>query len=543
MNLAKLHEAISEHFHDRECLVYGDRRFSWGQFTDRSRRLATLFRRHGLGAHAERQELENWESGQDHIALYMHNCNEYMEGLMGAYKCRAVPFNVNYRYQQEELLYLLQNAQTKAIIYHARFAPLLDRIRAQLPEIKLWLQVDDESGQPLLPRALDYESALLASPAAPMDKSASADDLFMIYTGGTTGMPKGVLWRQQDIFHALIASYLPEGITLEEVVTRVKNRKARAKTSMALPPFMHASGCCIALGTWFMGNTLLIQSTTDRFDAEEVVAEMESEQVSSIAIVGDAFADALLAVLDRKKCDLSALRLISSGGAMLSERNKLRFQKHLPQAIIYDVMGSSETGQQGMNISRDQQVASSVDFQMVDGSTVIDTHMNSIVQAGSDEVGWMAQCGRVALGYLNDPAKTKKTFPVVEGVRYSVPGDRARVNADGSFRLLGRESVTINSGGEKVFCEEVESVIKRQPDIRDAQVIGTACERFGQQVTALVAPRDGSELTAEDIRQHCRKYLADYKTPRRVLLVDNIQRTLTGKPDYEWAEAIAKQLL
>jgi len=543
MNLAKLHEAISEHFHDRECLVYGDRRFSWGQFTDRSRRLATLFRRHGLGAHAERQALENWESGQDHIALYLHNCNEYLEGLLGAYKCRAVPFNVNYRYQREELLYLLQNAQTKAIIYHARFAPLLDQIRAQLPEIKLWLQVDDESGQPLLPRALDYESALLASPAAPMDKSASADDLFMIYTGGTTGMPKGVLWRQQDIFHALIASYLPEGITLEEVVARVKNRKARAKTSMALPPFMHASGCCIALGTWFMGNTLLIQSTTDRFDAEEVVAEMESEQVSSIAIVGDAFADALLAVLDRKNCDLSALRLISSGGAMLSERNKRRFQQHLPQTIIYDVMGSSETGQQGMNISRDQQVASSVDFQMVDGSAVIDTHMNSILQAGSDEVGWMAQCGRVALGYLNDPAKTKKTFPVVEGVRYSVPGDRARVNADGSFRLLGRESVTINSGGEKVFCEEVESVIKRQPDIRDAQVIGTACERFGQQVTALVATRDGSELTVEDIRQHCRKYLADYKTPRRVLLVGNIQRTLTGKPDYEWAKATAKQLL
>jgi fatty-acyl-CoA synthase len=543
MNLAKLHEAISEHFYERECLVYGDRRFSWGQFTDRTRRLATLFRQHGLGAHQDRSELENWESGQDHIALYLYNCNEYMEGLMGAYKCRAVPFNVNYRYQQEELLYLLQNAQTKAIVYHSRFAPLLERIRAQLPEIKLWLQVDDGSGQALLPGALDYESALLASPAEPMDESASGDDLFMIYTGGTTGMPKGVLWRQQDIFHALIASYLPDGITQEEVVEKAASRIDRAKTGMALPPFMHASGCCVAMGVWFMGNTLLIQSSTERFIAEEVVEEMAAERVASIAIVGDAFAESLLAVLDKGNHDLSSLRLISSGGAILSERNKQRFQQYLPQVIIYDVLGSSETGQQGMNISRDEQVASSVDFQMTDGSTVIDTSMSKTLQSGSEEIGWMAQRGHVALGYLNDAVKTAKTFPVVEGVRYSVPGDRARVNADGSFHLLGRESFTINSGGEKVFSEEVESVIKRLSGVRDAQVIGMPCDRFGQQVTALVASQPSCGLTGEDVQQHCRRHLADYKMPRRVFLVDTIERTITGKPDYEWAKAIVNDLL
>jgi fatty-acyl-CoA synthase len=509
MNLAKLHEAISEHFHDKECLVYGDRRFTWGQFTDRTRRLATLFRKHGLGVYRERSELENWESGQDHIALFLHNCNEYLEGLMGAYKCRAVPFNVNYRYQREELLYLLQNAQTKAVVYHARFAPLLEGIQKQLPEITLWLQVDDDSGQPLLLGALDYERALLASRADPMDESASGDDLFMIYTGGTTGMPKGVLWRQQDIFHALIASYLPDGITRDEVVEKAVNRMERTRTGMALPPFMHASGCCIAMGVWFMGNTLVIQSSTGRFVAEEVVQEMASEQVASIAIVGDAFAEPLLSVLDKGEHDLSALRLISSGGALLSERNKQRFQQHLPQVIVYDVLGSSETGQQGMNISRDQQVASSVDFQMTDGSTVIDNSMRKILPAGSEDIGWMAQHGRVALGYLNDPAKTAKTFPVVDGVRYSVPGDRATVNADGTFHLLGRESVTINSGGEKVFSEEVESVIKRLPGVRDAQVIGTPCERFGQQVTALIASQSSVGLTVEDVQQHCRAHLAD----------------------------------
>ncbi len=543
MNLAKLHEAISEHFHDRECLVYGERRFSWGEFTERTRRLAALFRSHGLGAHKERSQLENWESGQDHIALYLYNCNEYMEGLMSAYKCRAVPFNVNYRYRQEELVYLLQNAQTRAIVYHARFAPLLQGIRKQLPEIKLWLQVDDGSGQPLLRGALDYERALRTSHAEPMDESASGDDLFMIYTGGTTGMPKGVLWRQLDIFHALIASYLPDGISQEQVVELAVSRMERAKTGMALPPFMHASGCCVAMGVWFMGNTLLIQSSTERFVAEEVVQEMASERVASIAIVGDGFAEPLLEVLERGEHDLGSLRLISSGGAILSERNKQRFQQHLPKVIIYDVLGSSETGQQGMNISRDEQVASSVDFQMTDGSTVIDTGLSKILPPGSDDIGWMAQRGHVALGYLNDPAKTAKTFPVVEGVRYSVPGDRARVNADGSIHLLGRESVTINSGGEKVFSEEVESVIKRLPGVRDAQVIGTPCDRFGQQVTALIASHSSAGLIDEDVKQHCRAHLADYKMPRRVFLVENIERTLTGKPDYEWAKATARQLL
>jgi len=543
MNLAKLHEAISEHFHDRECLVYGERRFTWGQFTVRTRRLAALFRRHGLGAHRERSELENWESGQDHIALYLYNCNEYMEGLMGAYKCRAVPFNVNYRYQCEELLYLLQNAQTRAIVYHARFAPLLGGIRTQLPEIKLWLQVDDGSGQALLPGAIDYERALLASPAEPMDESACGDDLFMIYTGGTTGMPKGVLWRQQDIFHALIASYLPDGIVQEQVVELALERRDRAKSGMALPPFMHASGCCVAMGVWFMGNTLLIQSSTERFDAEEVVAEMASERVASIAIVGDAFAEPLLAVLERGEHGLGSLRLVSSGGAILSEKNKQRFQQHLPRVIIYDVLGSSETGQQGMNISRDRQVASSVDFQMSDGSAVIDANMNMTLEPGSDEIGWMAQRGHVALGYLNDPVKTAKTFPVVEGVRYSVPGDRARINTDGGFHLLGRESVTINSGGEKVFSEEVESVIKRLPGVRDAHVIGTPCDRFGQQVTALIASSQACELTAEEVQQHCRRHLSEYKMPRRVLLVEKIERTLTGKPDYEWAQRTASDLL
>lgn len=543
MNLAKLHEAISEHYFDKECLVYGERRFTWGEFTDRTRRLAALLRNYGLGLHKERDALQNWESGQDHIALYMHNCNEYLEGTMAAYKCRSVPFNVNYRYQQQELLYLFKNANSKAVIFHARFAPMIETIRDELPEVKLWLQVADNSGEPLVEGALDYETELLASPSEPMDAGASGDDLFMIYTGGTTGMPKGVLWRQQDIFHALIAAAMPGEITLEQVVEQARARKDRSKVGMALPPFMHASGCCIAMGQWFMGNSLLIQSTTERFVTEQVVTQMAKERVSFIAIVGDAFAGPLLAQMDKGEHDLSALRMVSSGGAILSEHNKRRFQQHLPKVIVFDVLGSSETGQQGMNISRDNKVASSVDFRRTAGSVVLNKTLDGTLEPGSDNIGWVAQHGFVALGYLDDEAKTGKTFPVIDGVRYSVPGDRAKLNASGSFHLLGRESVTINSGGEKVFAEEVDSVIKRMPGVKDTQVLGMPCDRFGHQVTALVCLHEGVEFNRDAIQQHCREFLADYKMPRQVFQVPTIERSPTGKPDYGWAKTIAENLL
>ncbi len=543
MNLAQLHEALAQPLAQRDCIVYGDRRFSWEQVTDRSRRLAQVLRQHGLAIHQEREHLQNWQSGQSHVALYMYNCNEYMESVLGAYKCRSVPFNVNYRYQQKELTYLLENADTQAIVFHGRFAPLLENIKSQLPQIRLWLQVEDGSGTPLMEGALDYEQALADSSPEPMDADVNADDLFMIYTGGTTGMPKGVLWRQQDIFHALIAPLYSEGMSLQDIVNVVVKRQARDKlgSGMAPPPFMHASGCCVALGIWFMGYTLVIQSQTDKFDADDVLSTMERENVSSIAIVGDGFGNPLNQQLQQKHYDLSAMRLISTGGAMLSERNKQLFQQHMPEVIIFDVLGSSETGQQGMNISRAGEIASSVNFTMVAGSNLVNDARDALLDEGSDEIGWMAQSGHVALGYYKDADKTALSFPTIDGTRYSIPGDRAEFSGAGQFHLLGRESVTINTGGEKVFAEEVEATIKKLSGIRDVQVIGVASERWGQEVYALVSLNDGHRLTEQDIKDHTRSILADYKAPKQVLILEEIQRTPTGKPNYEWAHDIAQQ--
>jgi acyl-CoA synthetase (AMP-forming)/AMP-acid ligase II len=543
MNLAQLHEALAGPLAQRDCIVYGDKRFTWEQVTDRSRRFAQVLRSHGLGLHKERGQLQNWESGQSHVALYMYNCNEYMESVLGAYKCRSVPFNVNYRYQEEELIYLLQNADARAIVFHGRFAPLLENIRSRLPQIRLWLQVDDGSDTPLMKGAIEYEQALADSSPEPMDTSASIDDLFMIYTGGTTGMPKGVLWRQQDIFHALIAPLYPQDMSLQDIVDTVVKRQVKGKlgSGMAPPPFMHASGCCVALGIWFMGYSLVIQSQTDKFDADNVLSTMERENVSSIAIVGDGFGNPLNQQLQQKKYDLSAMRLISTGGAMLSEHNKRLFQQYIPGVIIFDVLGSSETGQQGMNISQSGEIASSVDFTMVAGSAVVNAARDALLDENSDETGWMAQSGHVALGYYKDADKTALTFPTICGTRYSIPGDRAELNSAGQIHLLGRESVTINTGGEKVFAEEVEAVIKKLSGVKDAQVIGVASQRWGQEVNALVSLADGQQITARDIKDHTRRILADYKTPKRVIMLEEIQRTATGKPDYEWAQDMAQR--
>jgi fatty-acyl-CoA synthase len=310
---------------------------------------------------------------------------------------------------------------------------------------------------------------------------------------------------------------------------------------MAPPPFMHASGCCVALGIWFMGYTLVIQSQTDKFDADDVLSTMEREKVSSIAIVGDGFGNPLNQQLQQKDYELSAMRLISTGGAMLSERNKQLFQQHMPGVIIFDVLGSSETGQQGMNISQSGEIASSVDFTMVAGSAVVNAARDGLLDENSDETGWMAQSGHVALGYYKDADKTALTFPTICGTRYSIPGDRAKLNSAGQFHLLGREAVTINTGGEKVFAEEVEAVIKKLGGVEDAQVVGVASERWGQEVNALVSLADGQKLTAQDIKDHTRSILADYKTPKRVIILQEIQRTATGKPDYEWARDRAQK--
>ncbi len=534
LNLAVVHEAIAEAIPERECLVFRDRRLSWAQITDRTRRLADVFRSHGLGCHTERAALRNWESGQDHVALYLHNGNEYMEGMLGAYKARAVPFNVNYRYVDEELEYLFDNADARAVIFHSRFAPSLLRIRDKLPKVRLWLQVEDESGEPLMTGALQYERALAdATPAAP-SSDLSPDDLYILYTGGTTGMPKGVLWRQEDIFRA--ALYTGEIHGLEGIVKRAKEGGIR---SLPAPPFMHGAAHWVAFNMWHVGGTVIVQSEVLKLDPAEIWATVEREKVNAITIVGDAFGRPLADELHRKRYDLSSLRLLTSGGAILTAALKQEFLDLIPHVRLLDALGSSESGAQAGQFSSAEQKPTSGDFAIQPDSVVLRDDLSGSVEPGCGEQGWLARRGNLPLGYYKDPEKTEKTFPVVDGVRYAVPGDRATVDADGTLRLFGRDSVTINTGGEKVFAEEVEQALKHHPGVYDAVVVGTPHERWGQQVTAVVRLREGSAPSEQELRDAAREHLAAYKLPRSFAFVDEIVRSPSGKADYRWARATA----
>jgi len=532
-NLAAIHEAIAAQIPERECIVFRDRRLLWRDVTDRTRRLADVLRAHGLGCHTEREALVRWESGQDHVALYLHNGNEYLEGMLGAYKARAVPFNVNYRYVDEELEYLFDDADTRALIYHASFAPTLARIRPKLHGVRLWLQVDDASGEPLLPGALDYEAALAdATPAPPRD--LSPDDLYVLYTGGTTGMPKGVLWRQEDIFHAAFTTRPVE--TLEQLVARAQRGDIRV---LPAPPFMHGAAHWVVFTMWALGGTVVVQSKPRHLDPDDIWSTVERERVTALTIVGDAFARPLADRLRAGHFDVSSLRLITSGGAILTASLKAELLELLPGVRIVDTLGSSESGSQATQSARPGKRTTTGDFAMNPDNLVLREDLSGPLAPGSGEQGWLARSGRVPLGYYKDPEKTARTFPEIEGVRYAVPGDRAMLEADGTLRLLGRDSVTINTGGEKVFAEEVEHALKHHPDVYDAVVVGTPDPRFGQQVTALVRLREGAVASESALREAARAHVAGYKVPRRFVFVDELVRSPSGKADYRWARAAA----
>ncbi len=534
LNLAAIHEAIAAAIPDRECLVFRDRRLTWSQVTDRSRRLADVLRRAGLGCSRERGELRNWESGQSHIGLYLYNGNEYLEGMLGAYKARCVPFNVNYRYVEEELEYLFDNADARAVIYHASFAATLARVRERLPGVKLWIQVDDGSGEALLPGALDYEQALAAArPAAPAP-DLSPDDLYILYTGGTTGMPKGVLWRQEDILRA--ALYTGDPGSLESIVERAKAGGIR---SLPAPPFMHGAAHWVAFNMWHVGGTVVVQNETRRLDPHDIWSTVEREKVNAITIVGDAFGRPLADQLRKQRYDLSSLKLFTSGGAILSAALKQEILDLIPDVRILDALGSSESGAQAAQFSVAGTKTTTGDFALMPGSVVLKQDLSAVLEAGSSEQGWIARSGNVPLGYYKDEEKTAKTFPVIAGVRYSVPGDRAGLDEKGQLRLFGRDSVTINSGGEKIFAEEVEHALKYHPSVYDAVVVGTPSERWGQQVTAIVKLREGEQPSEDALRDAARAHIAPYKLPKLFFFVDEIVRSPSGKADYRWAKATA----
>ena len=516
-----------------EALVVGDRRWTRRELDERTNRLANHLLAAGLGCHTERAALAGHESGQDHLAIYMYNRGEYLESMLGAWKARIAPLNVNYRYVAGELEYLLDDAGATAVVVGSALAPTLADVLPNLPRLRSIVQVADKSGHDLLPGAVWYDDTLrAASPVAPA-VATSADDLYILYTGGTTGMPKGVLWRNGD---AMIECFgaSPTAVSVGDFL-------AEATTGMralVTPPLMHGAGHWVALRVWLGGGTVHLLDDPERLDPAAVWRVVERERIEFMLIVGDAFARPLVDELDRNRYDLASLNVVLSGGAALSVGLKRELLAHLPTVMIVDGLGSSEAGGQLSHVSTGTDAATG-SFAARPGSHVLSADLDRLLAPGEEEIGWLAKSGRLALGYLHDAAKTARTFPVVDGVRYVVPGDRARLHADGSIELQGRDAVTINSGGEKIFAEEVELAVKAHPGVYDCVVAGRHSERWGNEVVAIVRPREGADITEDSLLTEAARHIARFKLPKRIVFVDEIVRSPSGKADYRWARQVA----
>ena len=539
-NLADVFEAVAAAVPDREAIVWGDKRFTYAQFDERSTRLANVLADAGHGAHSSRDGLGGHETHQDHLAIYLYNGNEYLEAMLAGFKGRVAPFNVNYRYVEEELRYLLDNCQANAIVFDGRFAATLAAVLPDLPNLKTLIQVGDE---PLLDGAIAYEDALAAASPEPRDLGRLSDDLYILCTGGTTGMPKGVLWRQADIYMGSMGGRdLASGQEFETIDAIVENAANGGGAKMLpAPPFMHGAGHWMAFNAFNSGNTVVIQDEVTRLDPDQVWRLVEREGVSILLIVGDAFGRPLVDALEAGSYDASSLLAVVSGGAPLNSSIKDRFLAQLPATMVMDAVGASETGSQMSHVSAAGAKASTGTFTPGPGAVVVSAEMDAVLDAGHDGNGWLAQEGRVPLGYLGDADKTARTFPVIDGTRYAVPGDRARLNAEGEIELFGRDSVTINSGGEKIFAEEVEQALAHHPDVFDVVVAGRPSEQWGNEVVAIVQSRDGATADEASLLEEAAKHVARYKLPKAFVFVDSVVRSPAGKADYRWAKEQAAE--
>jgi acyl-CoA synthetase (AMP-forming)/AMP-acid ligase II len=534
-------EAVAAAIGERELIIQGERRYTYAETVERSNRLAAYLHARGLGCHTERSALAGHEVGQDLVGLYAYNGNEFVEALLGAFAARVAPFNVNFRYVKTELQYLLADSGATALIYHAAFAPRVAEVLPELPALKVLIQIADESGNALLDGAVDYESAIQSAPP-PAPVQHSPDDLYVLYTGGTTGMPKGVLWRQHDIF---MTSFGGRNLMTGECVSSIDEITARVAANpgnklLILPPLIHGAAQWSVMMAITTGQTLVFPTVVDHLDADDVVRTIEREQVAAVTVVGDAMARPLLAAIEKGIADVSPLAVIANGGALLTPYVKERLVEALPNVMVVDGVGSSETGAQMSHLSTNGAVSTGT-FNAGPDTFVAAEDLGSLLQPGHDGMGWLAQRGYVPLGYKGDAAKTAATFPVIDGVRYAVPGDRARHREDGRIELLGRDSVTINSGGEKIFVEEVETAIASHPAVADVVVTGRPSERWGQEVVAVVALADTARADAEELITHAGKSLARYKLPKAVVFRAVVERSPSGKADYRWAREQAVQ--
>ena len=530
-NFADVWETVADEVPEAPALVHGTHTRTWVEFDHRADNVARWL----LGAGV---------AEQDKLALYLYNCPEYLEATFAAYKIGMVPINTNYRYADDELVYLWENADTVAVVFHGVFVERIEGIRDRVPGVRSWLWVDDGTAT-CPPWAVPYEEAAetTGQPGASGHDRVRApwgrgpDDLHMLYTGGTTGMPKGVMWRQDDLFARLNGQGFRR-YPLEGGIDDVRAELAANGAGMTLLPacpLMHGTGGFTAMECLSEGGRVVTLASR-QFDPVELLDTVEAQKVNGLIIVGDAFAKPILAALDADegRWDLSSLVAIISSGVMWSEESKQGLLRHHPGMLLVDAFSSSEALGMGNSVSSAQGAAKTAQFRLGPDVRVVDTDGTDI-EPGSGKIGVLALGGRIPLGYYKDEVKSAATFRVIDGIRYSVPGDYAEIREDGSIHLLGRGSVCINTGGEKVYPEEVEEVVKTVPGVLDAVVVGIPNERFGEEIVAVVqlAPgtADGS-VPGDDVIEHVKARLAGYKAPRKVRFVETIGRSPSGKVDY-----------
>lgn len=531
-SLAAVHDAVTAAVPDREMVVCGPTRRTYGEVAGRSRSVAAFLGARGLAVRRERSELDRWQSGQDAVALVLHNGPEYIEAMLGAWRARAVPFNVNQHYRPAEMGRLLAELDTRAIVHHRALGPLVAEACAACGIARpVLVDVDDGSGVEPLPGSIGFEEVARTPVTGPLPEP-SPDDLYLVCTGGTTGRPKAVLWRQADIYVSAMAG--TEDATAESIAAAAT---AGGGAWFAAPPLMHAAAQWTAFGGVHMGATVVLHDDSQPFDARAVLETAVREKVMLMSIVGDAYARPLIEELRRRPYDLSSLSVLATGGAATAEHHKQALLELLPHLMIAEGYGASETG--GMAFGRRSRSARPDGFTPAADAGVVALDRSRFLEPGEDEVGWIARRGRVPLGYLGDREKTLDTFPIIGGERVAIPGDRGQLLPGGGIRLLGRDSLVVNTGGEKVFVEEVEAVLRGHPDVADALVVGRPSDHYGQEVVAVVAPRAGATLDPPSLREFVAADLARFKAPRAVLVCDAIRRHATGKADYRWAQEVA----
>ncbi|MBU6241055.1 MAG: AMP-binding protein [Acidobacteria bacterium] len=540
---ASLWEALADAQPDQIAVVLGDQEIRWSELDDHAARLSSVFAEHGVKQGSR-------------VAQLLYNDAAYLESVYALFKLRATPVNVNYRYLVNEVAYILNNSEAEVLLYHASLADRVEGLKELVPSLRSLIRVDDLDGREPLPSGhIDYATAISSAPLASRIER-SGEDLLFLYTGGTTGMPKGVMWRHVDLFGALASSGyqalgLPLPTTSDEVgrVARQLNAEGKSPTNLCAPPLMHGVALFLAMSSFVLGGKVVLLKSR-KFDPAELVALTEKYRVNQISLVGDAFAKPInrhleaLEASGAKLPDLTSVARITSSGATLSGDQKLILRRFMPNATMIDMLGASEGGPFGIDMTTpDKDPLATAVFVAPPNVVTFDDQTWEIIPRGSGKVGVLGASGAIPQGYFKDPEKSASTFRTVDGVRYTVPGDYALIDADGTMHLLGRGSVCINTGGEKVYPEEVEVVARAVAGIADCTVVGVPDDRFGNAVVAIVSRSVGSSITDAELVAEMRKSLAAYKCPKHVVFVDAVYRSPSGKADYKISRETAMAAL